>query len=83
MECGWGATRKKKGVLKTKYTRLVKRRGKKKALVAIGHDIIIAAYFMIKDKVPYNPVQPISEEDLRKKQMEYHLNKAKALGLEI
>lgn len=70
-------------MLKTKYTRLVKRRGKKKALVAIGHDIIVAAYFMIKDKVPYQPVQPISEEDLRRKQAEYHLRKAKELGLDI
>ena len=41
-----------------------------------------AAYFMIRDKVPYNPVQPISDEDLKKKQMEYHLKRAKALGFE-
>ena len=81
VECGWGATRKKNGVLKTKYTRLVKRRGKKKALVAIGHAIIVAAYFMIRDKVPYQPVQAISEEELRKKQAAYHLRKAQELGL--
>ena len=83
VDSGWGATRKKKGILKTKYTRLVKRRGKKKALVAIGHDIIVAAYFMIRDKVPYNPVQPIAEEALRKKQAEYHLRKAQELGLDV
>ena len=83
VECGWAATRKKSGVLKTKYTRLVKRRGKKKALVALGHDIIVAAYFMIRDKVPYQPVQPISDEDLKRKQAEYHLRKAQELGLDV
>ena len=82
VECGWGATRKKEGVLKTKYSRLVKRRGKKKA-VAIGHCIIKAAYFIIRDKVVYAPVQPIPEEELREKQAKYHLKKAQELGLKI
>ena len=44
VECGWGATRKKDGYLKRKYKSLIARRGKKKALVAVGHKIIIAAY---------------------------------------
>ena len=28
--------------------------GKKKAVVAVGHKILIASYFIIKDKVAYN-----------------------------
>jgi hypothetical protein len=28
--------------------------GKKKAIVAVGHKILIASYFIIKDKVAYN-----------------------------
>ena len=70
-------------MLKTKYIRLVKRRGKKKALVAVGHDIIKATYFILRDKVNYEPVKPISEEELRQKQAEYHLRKAQELGLEV
>ena len=53
MECAWGATRKKDGFLKRKYESLVGRGGKKKALVAVGHKIIIAAYHVIKKKEVY------------------------------
>ena len=45
-ECGWGATRKKDCYFKRKYESLVSRRGKKKALVAVGHKIIIAVYML-------------------------------------
>jgi len=45
-----GSNKKKNGYLKRKYESLVVRRGKKKALVAVGHKIIIAAYHVIKNK---------------------------------
>ena len=53
VECAWGATRKKDGFLKRKYESPVGKRGNKKALVAVGHKIIIAVYHVIKDKQPY------------------------------
>lgn len=64
VECGWGATLKKDGFLKRKYESLVGRRGKKKALVAVGHKIIIAAYHVIKDKEPYK--EPVLHSNPRK-----------------
>lgn len=53
VECGWGASRTKDSYLKRKFESLVARRGKKKALVAVGHKIIIAAYHIIKNKEAY------------------------------
>ena len=53
VECAWGATRKKDGFLKRKYESLVGRRGKKKALVAVGHKIIVAVYHVVRDKQAY------------------------------
>ena len=32
---------------------MVVRRGKKRALIAVGHKILIAAYFILKDQVAY------------------------------
>ena len=83
MECGWGATRKKDCYLKRKYESLVGRRGKKKALVAVGHKIIIAAYHVIKNKEAYQ--EPVLHDSKRKqkKQAKYHLKKLKDLGIEI
>ena len=83
VECGWGATRKKDGYLKRKYENLVSRRGKKKALVAVGHKIIIGAYHIIKNKEAYK--EPIINESSKRKtkKIKSYLNKLKALGVEV
>ena len=69
--------------MKQKYTRLVKRRGKKKALVAIGHDIIKASYFIIRDNVTYQPIKPLSDKQIKEKQTNYYLKKLKEIGVEV
>ena len=68
-----GATRKKDCYLKRKYESLIGRRGKKKALVTVGHKIIIAVYHVIKNKKTYkepvlynNPRKEINEVSLEK-----------------
>ena len=83
VECAWGATRKKDGFLKRKYESLVGRRGKKKALVAVGHKIIIAAYHVIKDKVSYT--EPILHDNPRKKrkQIKNYVNRLNNLGFDV
>ena len=53
VECGWAASRTKNTYLSSKYKSLVGRRGKKRAIIAVGHKILIAAYFIIKDKVEF------------------------------
>jgi len=54
MECAWAATRKKGTYLRAKYYSLVGRRGKKRALVAVGHKILQMSYYILRDKVEYN-----------------------------
>ena len=83
VECGWGATRKKDCYFKRKYESLVVRRGKKKALVAVGHKIIVAVCHVIKNKENYK--EPVLQDNPRKlkKQVNYHLGKLKDLGIEI
>jgi len=49
----WGATRTKGTYFRAKYESMVGRRGKKRALLAIGHKILVASYYIIKNKVPY------------------------------
>lgn len=83
MECGWGATRKKDGYLKRKFASLVTRRGKKKALMAIGHKIIISVYFVLKDKTEYK--EPLLNDDPKRKskQIKNYISKLKELGYDI
>lgn len=85
MESAWGATRKKDGYLKRKYEFLVSRRGKKKALVAVGHKIIIAAYHIIKNKEAYKePVLHNKNSEKQKiKQANKLIAKLQELGVDI
>jgi len=50
VQCGWGATRKKDSYLKRKFESLVGRRGKKKALIAVAHKIIVHLTILSKTK---------------------------------
>ena len=52
-QAAWAATRRKNGYLAAQYRRLAARRGKKRAIVAVGHTILVAAYHVLKDAVEY------------------------------
>jgi transposase len=52
-EFAWIASKMKETYLRAKYQSLVGRRGKKKALVAVGHKILISCYHILKYKVAY------------------------------
>ena len=53
VQAGWAATRGKETYLAAQYQRLVKRLGKKKALLAVGHSILIIVYHVLKNKASY------------------------------
>ena len=73
VEQGWAASRTKHTYLSSKYKSLVGRRGKKRAVIAIGHKILIAAYFIIKDKVAYKELGEDHLNNFRKdKLIEYY-----------
>ena len=52
-EFAWVASKTKDTYLRSKYHSLVGRRGKKKALVALGHKILIMCYHILKYKCAY------------------------------
>ena len=83
MECAWGATRKKDGFLKRKYESLVGRRGKKKALVAVGHKIIVAVYHIVKHKEAYKEPKLHENPKKQNKRIRNYLNRLKDLGVEV
>ena len=53
-QAAWAATRRKRGYLSAQYRRLASRRGKNRAIVAVGHTILVAAYYILKDEVAYH-----------------------------
>lgn len=81
VEAAWIAScRKKDNYLKIKYASLVGRRGKKRALIAVAHKIIVAAYHILKHKEEYREYDYQTFMEKRKqKQIDYHLNKLREL----
>ena len=83
VECAWGSTRKKDGFLKRKYESLVGRRGKKKALVAVGHKIIVAVYHVMNNNEAYKEPQLHDSPRKQNKKIRNCLNRLKDLGVDV
>ena len=53
VEAAWGASHTKDTYLHAQYRRLAARRGRKKAIFALGHSILVSAYHVLTHHVPY------------------------------
>ena len=53
VEAAWAASHSKDCLMAAKHKAIAARRGSKKANMAIGHKILTAAYFVLRDKTPY------------------------------
>jgi transposase len=53
VQAAWAASRAKGTYLQAHYRRLAKRRGRKKALVAVGHTLLVIIYHMLKRGTTY------------------------------
>jgi transposase len=58
VQAGWAASKAKGTSLKAQYHRVAKRRGKKRACLAVGHRILRIAYELLKRGVPYQEAGP-------------------------
>lgn len=66
---------------KAQYNRLSKRRGKKRALVAVAHSMLIAMYHMLKEDVPFKDLgSDYYLKANKESMMKYHLKQLKKLG---
>jgi transposase len=53
VQAAWAASHTKQTYLAAQYRRLVKRLGKKKALVAVGHSLLVIVYHVLKSRASY------------------------------
>ena len=53
IEAAWAAVRKKGTYLSAQYHRIAARRGKKRAIVAVAHSILVIIYHMLRDGSTY------------------------------
>ncbi len=58
VEAGWAAGRTKKSYLSAQYHNILRRRGKKRACVAVGHSILVIAYTVATKNIRYQDLGP-------------------------
>jgi transposase len=54
VQASWAAVRTKGTFLKARFHRLASRRGKKRAIVAIAHSILVSIWHMLSKGIPYH-----------------------------
>jgi transposase len=53
IECAWAAARSRDSYLAAQYWRLARRIGKKKAAMAVGHSILVIAWYLLANDCDY------------------------------
>ena len=83
-EFAWVASKTKDTYLRSKYHSLVGRRGKKKALVALGHKILIMCYHILKYRHPYKELGGDYLDNRRKDKItRSYIKRLNHLGYEV
>jgi len=58
VQAAWAGSRTKHTYFQAQYRRLAARRGKKRAVVAVSHSLIVAVYYILRDGVTYHDLGP-------------------------
>ena len=84
VQAAWGATLKKNCYLSSQYFRLVKRLGRKKALVAVGHSLLVIIYHVLKHDQTYTELGgDYFDRHHAEQQREYFIRRLQMLGLKV
>lgn len=83
-EAAWAATRTKGTYLRAKYDSMVGRKGRKKALLIVGHKILCAVYHILTTRLSYQSFS-VEEFEIRRnqKRVVYLQNELKELGVTV
>jgi len=81
VQAAWAASHTKDTYLAAQYRRLVGRRGKKRALVAVGHSILVIIYHLLKDGTCYSDLGGDFFDQLRPERLtHYYVKRLERLG---
>ena len=82
--CAHAAGHTKGTYLGTTFRRFASRQGKQRAAVMVAHRILEAAYFIIRDKVPYRDLgEQYLDAHHREHSIRHHVRRLESLGLYV
>ncbi len=83
-EAAWAASHSKKSYLGAQYRRLAARRGKKRALLAVGHSLLVIMYHVLKNDVAYKELGVDYFDRLEPERLKrYLVKRLQGLGYEV
>lgn len=84
IQAALGATHAKQTALRARYQRIRRHRGHKKAVVAVGHQILEIAYYLMRDGVTYQELGPdyLQRRDAARATRR-HIRQLEALGYRV
>ena len=83
-EIAHAAVRSKNSYFKAQYHHLAGRRGKKRAIGAVKHSLLVTVYFMLRDNKPYQDLGVDYFDKLNPQQrIRYHVRRLQELGQEV
>jgi transposase len=83
-EVVWAISHTKDNYLSAQYHRLARKRGKKKAVVAVSHSVLVILYHILRDKRPYSDLGADYFDKLDTKRIErHHIRRLEQLGYTV
>jgi len=83
-QAAWAASKKKGSYFQAQYRRLAGRRGKKRAVIAVGHSLLVAIYHMLKDRNGYKELGANHFDNLNSKRLvPYLVKRLENIGYEV
>ncbi|MDN0052113.1 hypothetical protein QVN91_03850 [Bacteroides caecigallinarum] len=83
-EAAWAATRTKNTFFSERYHRIAARRGKKRALIAVGHSQLISVYLILSTGARYHELgAQYMQSKIEQKRKVYLSSELKKLGYNV
>ena len=84
VEAAWAATHTKQTALRARYYRIKRQRGHKRALVAVGHQILEIAYYILRDGVTHQELgAQYYDQRQRDRTLRRNVKQLEALGFVV
>jgi transposase len=75
VQAGWASSHAKKSYFSALYSRLARRRGRKRSLIAVGHSLLVTVYNMLKHKQSFTDLGADYYDKLNVQYLTKHLVK--------
>jgi len=84
LECAWAAAHTRKSYLGAQFRRISKRRGPKRAGIAVAHSILVIAYHMLRNGVDFHDLGADYFDRINTAKLKrYHLRRLAELGCDV